>query len=422
MTTPNYDSDELRARLAAMLREANTPLTVAPNYPSNLVDDEIGFYDERFDTIVHLARSRLEELMTERPARAVVNSLEELSEAYEIADAVEAGNPYGGGQTVSTVAQRFTDRALDQGIISLTAECDQMSVDVPINAIGSYPANLFASRAVEVMENELDRITGTTLSERLEMTTPLGRQIADDTLTLTGQDEETRARYAELDTRVSTALEAASSPLSSTPTSTLHGPEEIGFLDSRFYTTMYLSLDQLEELLASRPLEDVVSSLENLSVAEEIIAAVQAGDHLEGKDEVRIPAQGRLENALDHGIVSIHPDRYAMPVDVPIESISLDSVDHIGFRAMDAMEDEVNRITGTTLAERLEMETPIRLNLHHSTQSLSGAEVDTVSPFDTAPFEVEDPFTSPSPASEPDSLSFAPTTDPEIEPGHAPGM
>lgn len=29
MTTPNYDSDELRARLAAMLREANTPLTVA---------------------------------------------------------------------------------------------------------------------------------------------------------------------------------------------------------------------------------------------------------------------------------------------------------------------------------------------------------------------------------------------------------
>ena len=249
-----------------------------------------------------------------------MEGLENLSAAYEISDAVEAGNPYSGGQTVSTFAQRFSDRALDQGLITLTAEGDQMSVDLPIADISGHPPERLAGQAVQAMENELDRITGTTVVERLEMDTPVGQQIDDGTLTLEGRDEQTHARYVELGTRLDRAIAEANSPLSGTPTSTLHPPTEIGFHDSRFYTTMHLSLDQIEDLLESRPVEDVVASLENLSAANEITAAVMSGDHQRGKDEVHVAAGPRhRDNALDHGTVRLHTDRDEMTVDVPIE-------------------------------------------------------------------------------------------------------
>ncbi|MDN5723242.1 MAG: hypothetical protein L0H20_09630 [Corynebacterium sp.] len=259
MTTPDATTDDLLTRLVGSLARAHTPLTVEPYDPAETLDDEIGLYDERFGTTVYLDESRLEYLLDDRPARAVTSSLENLSAAYAIADAVEAGNPYGGGQTVS-FAQRFSDRALDQGIMTLIAEGDQMLVDVPIADVANFPPpyspERMASRAVEVMENELDRLTGTTLVERLEMTTPVGRQIKDGTLTMAGQEDS--ARYVEMGTRLGLAFESANSPLGGTPTSTIHGNGELGFLDSRFYTTMYLSLDQVEELLESQPVEDVV--------------------------------------------------------------------------------------------------------------------------------------------------------------------
>lgn len=411
MTTPDGTTNDLRPRLVETLERANTPLTVEAYDPAETLDAEIGLYDERFDTTVYLDESRLEHLLDDRPARAVTTSLENLSAAYAIADAVEAGNPYGGGQTVSTVAQRFSNRALDQGIMTLTAEGDHMRIEVPIADVANVPPpyspERMASRAVEVMENELDRLTGTTLVERLEMTTPVGRQIEDGTLTMAGQ--EASAHFVEMGARLGLAFEATNSPLGGTPTSAIHDNGEMGFLDSRFYTTMYLSLDQIEELLESRPVEDVVSSLENLSAAREIADAVMSGAHHGGKDEVHLAAGNLTENALNHGVIRLHSDPDNMTVDVPIESISFDPIEQIGFKAVHAMEDKVHRITAATSIEHLE----------GTADRPSPFEA---SPFEASPFGASDPFTSPSDDQIPDTFTSAPSAQSEIEPGHSPGM
>lgn len=71
MTTPDNDRHELRDRVTDMLQAANTPLTVAPHDPADTIGlgvDEVGFYDQRFGTTVHLDEVRIGKLLAERPA------------------------------------------------------------------------------------------------------------------------------------------------------------------------------------------------------------------------------------------------------------------------------------------------------------------------------------------------------------------
>lgn len=182
MTEPTPPDSDLTDRLTATMAATGSPLSLAPHDPAELIDDEIAFADSRFGEDLMIRASRLDTLLSTHSINEVTEGLENLSAAYVIADQVESAT-WDGNDPVQGAHQGFTDKALTQGVVSLHSPNDALTVDVPVQSVTLDPPDRIAGSAIRAVESEIDRVTDTTFVERAEMTTPVGRQIADGTLT-----------------------------------------------------------------------------------------------------------------------------------------------------------------------------------------------------------------------------------------------
>lgn len=178
MTASASSSDELHAYLAEVLAAANSPLTVVSPSPAEN-PWKIHFRDSRFDRNRHLGRDQLHTLLDTRPAAAVVTALEHWLAAPEIVMAITDTHFRPDEIRIGNVESN----ALFQGVISVESERDQMTIVVPIDSISLDPPELIGPSALQAIESTLDRLTGTSVDERLDMVTPIGVQISTGTLT-----------------------------------------------------------------------------------------------------------------------------------------------------------------------------------------------------------------------------------------------
>lgn len=182
MTEPATPEVDLTDQLEAALIAAQSPLGLAPYDPAELIDDEIALHDSRFGEDLTIRASRLEALLTDHSITDVAAGLENLSAAYAIAEQVESAT-WAGDQAVQGAHQGFTDKALTQGVVSLYAVEDELTVDLPVQAVTLVPPERIAGSAMKALNSEIDQATGTTFAERVEMDSPVGRQLEEGTLT-----------------------------------------------------------------------------------------------------------------------------------------------------------------------------------------------------------------------------------------------
>lgn len=189
MTEPTPAATDLRARLGSALAATGSPLSLKPHRPTWLPDDEISFSDSRFtssDVLIPggsratLLASRLENLLTTESISDVITRIENLSAAYEIADAVERETS---GRSPYARAARagFADKALAHAVVSLYSDDDAMTVDVPVQQVNLYIEDKIGASAMHALEAEVDRVTGTTFLERVELPQPVGSMIREGT-------------------------------------------------------------------------------------------------------------------------------------------------------------------------------------------------------------------------------------------------
>ena len=140
------------------------------------------------------------------------------------------------------------------------------------------------------------------------------------------------------------ALAAADSPLTVMP----HDPEDpwgVLFRDTRFqYSFMSVRQDRLMGLLDTRTPEAVARGLEYRSAVGEIAMALTEYP----EDWYTVDTYRGAELAMYSGLLSVYHHGADMEVDVPIDLINLDHPDLIGPRARAAIEDRLDRVTGTS--------------------------------------------------------------------------
>lgn len=204
MTEPTPAATDLRARLESALAATGSPLSLDPHHPTWLPDDEISFTDSRFTgsqarlsgSRAMLLASRLENLLTTDSISDVITRIENLSAAYEIADAVERET---GGISPSARAARagFADKALAHGVVSLYSWDHAMTVDVPVRDVNLYIEDEIGASAMHALETEVDRVTGTTFLERAELPQAVGKMIREGTWSPSSKSERSSSIEAD---------------------------------------------------------------------------------------------------------------------------------------------------------------------------------------------------------------------------------
>ncbi|WP_256821446.1 hypothetical protein [Dietzia sp. Die43] len=189
MTEPTPHATELRARLGSALSATGSPLMLEPYRATWLPEDELAFSDSRFTgshalipgSRATLLASRLENLLATESISEVITRIENLSAAYEIADAVERETS-GTSPHARAARAGFADKALAHAVVSLYSGDDAMTVDVPVGHVNLYNEDEIGASAMHALQDEVDRVTGTTFLERVELPQPVGKIIHEGTL------------------------------------------------------------------------------------------------------------------------------------------------------------------------------------------------------------------------------------------------
>lgn len=149
------------------------------------------------------------------------------------------------------------------------------------------------------------------------------------------------------------ALAGAGSPLTVMPQDP-QSPWNVRFHDARFDSHMSIRQDRLVNLLDTRSSDSVATGLEHRSAVGEI-----AMELAEYSDQITVDTYRGAEGAMYSGLLNVHLHSSDMQIDVPIDHINLDRPELIGPRAMAAIEDRLDRITGTTADSRWTQITPV---------------------------------------------------------------
>ncbi|MCT1434884.1 hypothetical protein [Dietzia maris] len=158
----------------------------------------------------------------------------------------------------------------------------------------------------------------------------------------------------QMRTYLADTLAAADSPLTVMPQDP-QDPWDVRFHDARFDAHMSIRQDRLMGLLDTRSPEAVARGLEYRSAVGEIaIALMEYPDDWYTVDRYR-----NAEMALYSGLLSVYLHSADMEIDVPIDHINLDRPDLIGPSAKAAIEDRLDRTTGTTADSRWALTYPV---------------------------------------------------------------
>lgn len=149
-------------------------------------------------------------------------------------------------------------------------------------------------------------------------------------------------------------LTGAASPLTVMPQDPQY-PWNVQFHDARFDSHMSIRQDRLVNLLDTRSPEAVAKGLENRSAVSEIAMALTEFPD----DWFTVDTYRGAEGAMYSGMLSVYLHSSEMQIDVPIDPIELDRPELIGPRAMAAIKDQLDRITGTTADSRWTLITPV---------------------------------------------------------------
>ena len=161
-TQPDAGHDDTRlGELKEALAAATTPLSMAELDAAELLDDEIGLHDSRFSEPLIVRASRLENLLNTQPMRTVIDSLENLSAAYTIANEVESAT-WDGDRPIQSARQDFADNALNRGVVSLYSVSDEVAIDLPIHSVALDNPDQIARNAIKAVAHEVDRVARTT--------------------------------------------------------------------------------------------------------------------------------------------------------------------------------------------------------------------------------------------------------------------
>lgn len=172
MSTHAFGDDQMRNYLTEALAGAGSPLTVMPQDPQDPWN--VRFHDARFDSHLSIRQDRLVNLLDTRSPEAVAKGLEHRSAVSEIAMALtEFPDDW---FTVDT--HRGAEGAMYSGLLSVYLHSSDMEIDVPIDHIELDRPVLIAPRAMAAIEDQLDRITGTTADSRWTLITPVGDAIS----------------------------------------------------------------------------------------------------------------------------------------------------------------------------------------------------------------------------------------------------
>lgn len=204
MTEPTPAATDLRARLDSALAATGSPLSLAPHQPTWLPDDEISFSDSRFTGSearypgyrARILASRLENLLTTESISDVITRIENLSAAYEIADAVKRETS-GRSPAAHAALGGFDDKALTHGVVSLYSLDDAMTVDVPVREVSLYDEDRIGVSAMHALQAQVDRVTGTTFLERVELPQAVGKMIREGTWSPSTEAERSSPFEAE---------------------------------------------------------------------------------------------------------------------------------------------------------------------------------------------------------------------------------
>lgn len=162
VTQPDAGHDDTRlGELKEALAAATTPLSMAELDAAELLDDEIGLHDSRFSEPLIVRASRLENLLNTQPMRTVIDSLENLSAAYTIANEVESAT-WDGDRPIQSARQDFADNALNRGVVSLYSVSDEVAIDLPIHSVALDNPDQIARNAIKAVAHEVDRVARTT--------------------------------------------------------------------------------------------------------------------------------------------------------------------------------------------------------------------------------------------------------------------
>lgn len=171
MSTHAFGDDQMRNYLAEALAGTGSPLTVMPQNPQDPWN--VRFHDARFDSHLSIRQDRLAVLLDTRSPEAVAKGLEHRSAVGEIA--MELAE-YSDQITVDTF--RGAEGAMYSGLLNVHLHSSDMQIDVPIDHINLDRPELIGPRAMAAIEDQLDRITGTTADSRWTLITPVGDAIS----------------------------------------------------------------------------------------------------------------------------------------------------------------------------------------------------------------------------------------------------
>jgi len=151
----------------------------------------------------------------------------------------------------------------------------------------------------------------------------------------------------QMRTYLADTLAAADSPLTVMPHDP-QGPWDVRFHDARFDSHMSVRQDRLMGLLDTRTPEAVARGLEYRSAVGEIAIALMEYP----EDWYTVDTYSGAELAMYSGLLSVYHHGADIEVDVPIDHIELDRPDLLGPSARAAIEDRLDRVTGTTADSR----------------------------------------------------------------------
>jgi hypothetical protein len=158
----------------------------------------------------------------------------------------------------------------------------------------------------------------------------------------------------QLRTYLADALAASDSPLTVMP----HDPQNpwaVRFHDARFDAHMGIRQDRLMGLLDTRSPDAVARGLEYRSAVGEIAMALTEYP----EDWYTVDAPRCADTAMYSGLLSVYHHEADIEVDVPIDHINLDRPDLIGPSARAAIEDRLDRTTGTSAEFRWTFLAPV---------------------------------------------------------------